>query len=202
MYGSEPYTRIGVVSNGYLVIGGGTADDLVFVPQTFPNAARPNNVLAPFWTDLNPAAAGAIRIGALTDGVDNWIVVDWAGVRNFSQRDDAHVRDLDQARHHRRRARRSRYSYGTNGAGDPGSGTNWGAENRDGTSGKNIPRSRPTAPSSPSSPRRRRRAGRSTIAYDASAKTARHVQLDRGDDVERHARHDAGRADVHGDEGP
>ena len=24
------------------------------LPQTFPNAARPNNVIAPFWTDLNP----------------------------------------------------------------------------------------------------------------------------------------------------
>ena len=58
MYGSEPYTRVGVVSNGYLVIGGGTAADIVFTPQTFPNAARPNNVIAPFWTDLNPAAGG------------------------------------------------------------------------------------------------------------------------------------------------
>ena len=39
MYGGEPYTRLGVVSNGYLVLGGGTAADIVFTPQTFPNAA-------------------------------------------------------------------------------------------------------------------------------------------------------------------
>ena len=56
-YGGEPYTRIGVVSNGYLVLGGGDSGDIVFTPQHFPNAARPNNVLAPLWTDLNPAAS-------------------------------------------------------------------------------------------------------------------------------------------------
>ena len=60
-YGGEPYTSIGVVSNGYVVVGGGTAADIVFTPQHFPNAARPNNVLALIWSDLNPAAAGAIR---------------------------------------------------------------------------------------------------------------------------------------------
>ena len=53
-YGGESYTRLGVVSNGYLVIGGGTSADIVFTPQVFPNVARPNNVIAPFWTDLNP----------------------------------------------------------------------------------------------------------------------------------------------------
>ena len=41
-------------------------------------------MLAPFWTDLNPAAAGGVRIGVLTNGSDQWIVVDWAGVREFS----------------------------------------------------------------------------------------------------------------------
>src|SRR5205085_10343677 len=64
-YGAEPYTRIGVVSNGYVVIGGGTSGDVNFAPQTFPNAARPNNVVAPFWTDTNPPAGGAIRIATL-----------------------------------------------------------------------------------------------------------------------------------------
>ena len=39
--------------------------------QNLPDPARPNNVLAPFWTDLNPAAGGALRIATLTDGVDN-----------------------------------------------------------------------------------------------------------------------------------
>lgn len=85
LYAGEAYTRIGVSSNGYLVIGGGSGADNSINNQNFPNATSPNNVLAPFWTDLNPAAAGALRIGTLTDGTDTWIVVDWEAVREFSQ---------------------------------------------------------------------------------------------------------------------
>ena len=57
-YGGEPYTRIGVVSNGYVVIGGGTGADIEVPAADVPEPARPNNVVAPFWTDINPAAAG------------------------------------------------------------------------------------------------------------------------------------------------
>jgi subtilisin family serine protease len=83
-YGGETYTRIGVGSNGYLVVGGGTGSDVSINNQTFPDPARPNNVLAPFWTDLNPGAAGAVRIGTLTDGVNTWLVVDWESVKEYS----------------------------------------------------------------------------------------------------------------------
>src|SRR5439155_6515668 len=86
-YGRKPYTRTGVVWNGYVEIGGGTGSDVVFTPQTFPNAARPNNVVAPLWNDLNPAGgggAGGIRIATLSDGSTRWLVVDYNGVKNFS----------------------------------------------------------------------------------------------------------------------
>lgn len=78
------YTRIGLVSNGYVVLGGGTQADVDFVNTALPNAARPNNVVAPFWTDLNPAAAGALRIGTLSDGLTTWLVADYEGVQEFS----------------------------------------------------------------------------------------------------------------------
>jgi hypothetical protein len=84
LYGSQAYTRIGMTSNGYAVVGGGTAADVQFVNQVLPDPARPNNVLAPFWTDLNPAAGGALRIGILTDGVNRWLVLDWQAVREYS----------------------------------------------------------------------------------------------------------------------
>jgi subtilisin family serine protease len=83
-YAGETYTRLGVVSNGYVVVGGGTGADIQFVNQNPPSTARPNNVLAPFWTDLNPGAGGAIRIATLTNGTDTWIVVDWAAVKEYS----------------------------------------------------------------------------------------------------------------------
>jgi hypothetical protein len=84
-YAGESYTRLGVSSNGIVIVGGATsAADATPLNQSLPNAAAPNNVLAPFWTDLTPAATGGVRIGILTDGADSWIVVDWAGVREFS----------------------------------------------------------------------------------------------------------------------
>jgi subtilisin family serine protease len=84
VFAGETWSRLGVSSNGYLVVGGGSGPDNSINNQNFPDPTRPNNVLAPFWTDLNPAAAGAIRIGTLTDGVNTWLVVDWNGVRDFS----------------------------------------------------------------------------------------------------------------------
>ncbi len=82
-FGGEDWTRIGFVSNGYAVVGGGTVDDVEATNQSFPDPARPNNVLAPFWTDLDPTAGGALRAGILTDGLNDWLILDWENVVNF-----------------------------------------------------------------------------------------------------------------------
>ncbi len=83
-YGGETYTRIGMVSNGYAVVGGTTgASDIQYTNSNLPDAQRPNNVLAPFWTDLNPSFGGAMRIGILGDGVNRWIILDWEDVVNY-----------------------------------------------------------------------------------------------------------------------
>jgi hypothetical protein len=140
-YAGGTYTSVGVSSNGYVVVGGGSGPDNSINNQNFPNVARPNNVLALFWTDLNPAAAGAVRIGTLTDGADTWIVVDWAGVREFSSASkvvsfetwigvngDAHpAEDIS-------------YAYGaiTGGANGDGGFLTVGAENVQGNRGQNT----------------------------------------------------------------
>jgi hypothetical protein len=85
-FAGETYTRVGFVSNGYLVVGGGTSADVQFINQNLPDAARPNNVLAPFWTDLNPAFGGAMRVATLTNGVSSWVIFDWEGVANYGDR--------------------------------------------------------------------------------------------------------------------
>jgi subtilisin family serine protease len=142
-YGGEPYTRLGVVSNGYVVIGGGAAEDVVFQPQTFPNVNRPNNLVAPLWNDLNPPAGGAIRIGTLTDGINTWIVIDWGRVRNFSN-STTHSFEIWLKVGNAPASEEVTFAYGTGadagnaGSPDPGSGGNTGAENRTGTSGKNV----------------------------------------------------------------
>lgn len=85
-YGGEMHDSIGMVSNGYLIVGGGTSADVDFVNQIFPDPTIPNNVLAPFWTDLNPSAGGNLYAAILGDSnSDNaWVVLEWAEVPNFS----------------------------------------------------------------------------------------------------------------------
>ncbi len=188
-YGGEAYTRIGVVSNGYLVLGGGDSGDIVFLPQHFPNAARPNNVLAPLWSDLNPAGAGSIRVASLSGGANlGWVVVDWAGVKNFGNATTHSFEVWLQIQKGTTTGPASEaitYSYGPNlsfpgdgpglgnaGSGDPDSGQNWGAENRLGSSGVNIAsapvnghefRVNTTGPAA---------GGTASVSYDASSKKA------------------------------
>ena len=84
-YAGATYSRIGVVSDGYVIIGGASsASDIQFMNQNLPDPTRPNNVIAPFWTDLNPGAGGAVRIATLSDGSDTWIVIDYAAVKEYS----------------------------------------------------------------------------------------------------------------------
>ena len=80
-YAGETWTQLSVDSNGYLVVGSLGASSPV--NQNFPNSAQPNNVLAPFWTDLNPKIGGAIYIEIVPSGGDQWIVVDWENVPEF-----------------------------------------------------------------------------------------------------------------------
>lgn len=84
-FAGATYSRIGVVSDGYIIIGGASdASDIQFENQNLPNPTRPNNVIAPFWTDLNPGEGGEVRVATLGDGEDTWIVIDYAAVKEFS----------------------------------------------------------------------------------------------------------------------
>lgn len=82
-YAGETYSTIGVVSNGYIVVGGGTGADVDFINQAIPSESVPNNILAPFWTDLNPDAGGRVLVNVLGDGVNSWVVVEWEAVPNW-----------------------------------------------------------------------------------------------------------------------
>lgn len=132
VYAGQTWTSIGMVSNGYAVVGGGTGDDVQYINQNLPDPAQPNNVLAPFWTDLNPATGGDLRAGYLSDGVNTWLVLDWENVPNYGTagtnsfqiwiRVDG-VEDIS-------------FTYGTVTSGDGGYLT-VGAENEYGNSGQN-----------------------------------------------------------------
>lgn len=78
-FAGETFTSIGVVSNGYAVAGGATgSEDIVCCPpQDMPDPERPNGVLAPFWTDLDGSDAPGIGATILSDGTNDWLVVEW-----------------------------------------------------------------------------------------------------------------------------
>ncbi|WP_203983619.1 S8 family serine peptidase [Sphaerisporangium rufum] len=84
-YAGRTYTRIGVVSNGYSVPGGTAgSDDIGYAPQNLPDPAPPNNVLAAYWTDLDGTGAPGVYAGTLSDGVSDWLVLEWR-VRLYGQ---------------------------------------------------------------------------------------------------------------------
>jgi Subtilase family/Fibronectin type-III domain/PA domain len=136
LYGSETYSRLGMVSNGYTVIGGGSQSDVSFVPSPLPDPAGPNNTVAPFWTDLDPSLGGALRAAVLEDSVtgEAWIVQDWEDVATFGNAADVHDFQIwtqigDTEGNH--------LVYGDVGVGSS-DGVNAGAENRDGSSGVEL----------------------------------------------------------------
>jgi hypothetical protein len=77
-FAGQSWTRIGVDSNGYVVMGGGGSEDnnCCNLP-TGPDAAPPNNVLAPFWTDLDGSTTEGILVGFLGTATDEWLVIEW-----------------------------------------------------------------------------------------------------------------------------
>jgi hypothetical protein len=77
-YAGQTWDRFGIDSNGYIVVGPTTsADNNCCNLPDGPDPARPNNMLAPFWTDLDGTGAPGIYIDVLSDGVDSWIVVEY-----------------------------------------------------------------------------------------------------------------------------
>ncbi len=165
-YGSQTYTRVGVVSNGYVVVGGGNAGDVDYVPQPIPSTTRPNNIVAPNWSDLNPAEGGSIRIGVLGDGTDSWLVVDYEKVVYWGTTIENSFQTWFQLG---ATEGVSIANFVVNPA-PVGYGLSQGAENRDGTSGATYTGGSGgdwtvnTAPPTPG--------GSVTVTYDASSRKA------------------------------
>lgn len=81
-FAGQTSTSLGVVSDGYLVVGGAGDADVTPVPQVLPDPAPPNNVLAPLWTDLDDGggtiADQGIRAAVLSGGPgQDFIVIQW-----------------------------------------------------------------------------------------------------------------------------
>ncbi len=134
-FAGDTYNRIGVVSNGYIVVGGGTTGDVDFINTDFPDAALPNNVLAPFWTDLNPASGGRMLVNTLGNGTDSWIVVEWEDVPIYSS---STVTNTFQVWISYTQPDDISFTYGPNVSSGDGGYLTVGAENKYGNTGESV----------------------------------------------------------------
>jgi hypothetical protein len=84
LFNGVVYTQISLSTNGLLQLGGDATASPVNLQM--PNPAAPNNLLAPFWTNLHPAGTdglgtGKMYVGYLTFGrYRTWLVVEWNDV--------------------------------------------------------------------------------------------------------------------------
>src|SRR5581483_11782736 len=83
VWAGRQWTKMAFTSNGYVVPGGGDVNDLTASNVALPSAARPNGLLAPFWTDLDPSRGGETRY-CWFNGANSqrWAVFDWRAVAN------------------------------------------------------------------------------------------------------------------------
>jgi subtilisin family serine protease len=91
-YNGVSYDRVTITTNGYVMIGGGT--DIRIFNQRLPDPTEPNNVVAPYWTDLdllgsalNDDGGGAWYAAYVTFQGDprTWFVAEWAGAARYGR---------------------------------------------------------------------------------------------------------------------
>jgi hypothetical protein len=95
-YGGQTYSSVTMVTDGYLIVGDDTTID--FINQNLPDPDLPNNVIAPYWADLDldgdsptDGGNGTWSAANLTDGVNNYFVGEWTGAGEFGVTGASHT---------------------------------------------------------------------------------------------------------------
>ena len=82
LYG-ETQSSVFVNNNGMLFFDGDVTSGSYYSNEELPTGAAPNGVIAPFWDDLNPDAAGA-EVYTDYDASNNRFIIQWDAVPRFS----------------------------------------------------------------------------------------------------------------------
>jgi len=83
-YNGASYSEVLFSVNGTLELGSASGVFSSFDNQNLPDENTPNNVLAPFWRDLNLNDGGNMYVGTLSGGGAAWVVFEWEAVPHFS----------------------------------------------------------------------------------------------------------------------
>lgn len=131
-YMGEHYTEGLWSVNGTFEMGTTSGVSASFFNQNLPDPAAPNNILAPWWADLNLGDGGNWYIGAVTDGERSWDVLEWENVPRFGDPASTFTFQiwLERGTDH------ITFAYGPF-CGDTSKGTT-GAENGNGSNGESL----------------------------------------------------------------
>ena len=84
----ETIQRLQITPNGLAVFNPSDADTsaATYTPASIPSATLPNNILAPFWTDLVLGGDGSVsdlQVGEVLNENEQWWVVEWFNAREY-----------------------------------------------------------------------------------------------------------------------
>ena len=83
-YNGETYNQVLMSVNGTLEAGAASGGFSSFNNQSLPDEANPNNILAPFWRDLNLNTGGNMYVVVLNGGGGSqWTAYEWQAVPHF-----------------------------------------------------------------------------------------------------------------------
>ena len=129
-YGTS-YSQLKISSNGHVVFGSSSATEYNNV--AIPNTNQPNNFIAPFWDDLNPASGGAIYYKTTGSSPNQKFIVQWNGVPHYPSEGSYTFQLILQENGE------ILFQYNTmSGQYANGNSATWGTENQDGMAGRSM----------------------------------------------------------------
>ena len=88
-YNGQAYSSVIWSVNGTIEAGTSSGLAASASNRNMPDAANPNNLIAPYWRDLNLCAGGNWYVGILSSGPSSWIIFEWENVPEFGSPDAA-----------------------------------------------------------------------------------------------------------------
>ncbi|MFQ5409969.1 MAG: S8 family serine peptidase, partial [Anaerolineales bacterium] len=82
-FNGQSFRNIYVSTNGFISFE--TSGAATYLNRAIPDATAPNEIIAPFWDDLNPYFAGDIFVKTLGSAPNRKFVVQWNNVPHYSQ---------------------------------------------------------------------------------------------------------------------
>ncbi len=93
-YNGQTYNQVIWSVNGTLQVGSEGGQPTSATNQQLPSTTPPNNLLAPFWTDLNMGVNGdgaEWYVAVLNDGVNEYSVYEWNNIPLFGDTDNRYT---------------------------------------------------------------------------------------------------------------